>query len=147
MIDPFSPESLEDPYELYDTLRVDAPEWLGALDDLGTFYAQFAGRVPAEVRPTRALGVAGTITQLATLDLGLEREEPDVVHGHPLATKTVTAQLERLSALSVDEIRRELRGGLFYRLRVRHRDNSGDDNDCAGFPGAGFDDGLPVFRQ
>jgi exopolyphosphatase/guanosine-5'-triphosphate,3'-diphosphate pyrophosphatase len=66
-----------------------------------------AGRVPAEVRPRSALGVAGTITQLATLDLGLEREEPDVVHGHRLATQTVAAQLERLSALSVDEIRRE----------------------------------------
>jgi exopolyphosphatase/guanosine-5'-triphosphate,3'-diphosphate pyrophosphatase len=66
-----------------------------------------AERVPAEVRPRRALGVAGTITQLATLDLGLEREEPDVVHGHTLATETVAAQLERLSALSVDEIRRE----------------------------------------
>ena len=64
-------------------------------------------RVPAEVRPRRALGVAGTITQLATLDLGLEREEPDVVHGHALATETVAAQLKRLSTLSVDEIRRE----------------------------------------
>jgi exopolyphosphatase / guanosine-5'-triphosphate,3'-diphosphate pyrophosphatase len=66
-----------------------------------------AERVPVKVRPTRAIGVAGTVTQLATLDLGLEREEPELVHGHRLGTETVAAQLDRLSARSVDEIRRE----------------------------------------
>jgi exopolyphosphatase/guanosine-5'-triphosphate,3'-diphosphate pyrophosphatase len=63
--------------------------------------------VPAEIAPNKAIGVAGTITQLATLDLGLEREEPDLVHGHRLSTETVTALLERLAALPVEEIRRE----------------------------------------
>jgi exopolyphosphatase/guanosine-5'-triphosphate,3'-diphosphate pyrophosphatase len=65
--------------------------------------------VPAEVEPRHAIGVAGTITQLATLDLGLEREEPDLVHGHRLAAEAVESLLERLAALSVDEIRK-LRG-------------------------------------
>jgi exopolyphosphatase / guanosine-5'-triphosphate,3'-diphosphate pyrophosphatase len=63
--------------------------------------------VPAEIEPSKAIGVAGTITQLATLDLGLEREEADLVHGHRLSTETVAALLERLAALPVEEIRRE----------------------------------------
>ena len=64
---------------------------------------------PVELAPQAAVGVAGTITQLATLDLGLEREEPDLVHGHRLTTDAVAALLERLAAMPVDEIRR-LRG-------------------------------------
>ena len=62
--------------------------------------------VPAEIRPRRAIGVAGTITQLATVDLGLEREEPDLVHGHRLSTKAIQQLLERLAAMPVEEIRR-----------------------------------------
>ena len=46
-----------------------------------------AGSVPAEVRPRAAIGVAGTITTIATLDLGLEEEDPDVVHGHRLSAR------------------------------------------------------------
>ena len=64
---------------------------------------------PVKLAPQAAVGVAGTITQLATLDLGLEREEPDLVHGHRLTTDAVAALLERLAAMPVDEIRR-LRG-------------------------------------
>ena len=45
----------------------------------------FQEGVPSSVRPRHAIGVAGTITQLATLDLELEREEPEVVHGHVLS--------------------------------------------------------------
>jgi exopolyphosphatase / guanosine-5'-triphosphate,3'-diphosphate pyrophosphatase len=65
--------------------------------------------VPAEVRPEHATGVAGTITQLATLDLGLDEEDPDVLHGHVLRVATVAGQTDRLSGMSVDEIR-ALRG-------------------------------------
>jgi exopolyphosphatase / guanosine-5'-triphosphate,3'-diphosphate pyrophosphatase len=63
--------------------------------------------VPDSVRPRRAIGVAGTITQLATLDLGLEREDPDVVHGHVLSAEAVAGLLHRLAAMTVDEIRAE----------------------------------------
>jgi exopolyphosphatase / guanosine-5'-triphosphate,3'-diphosphate pyrophosphatase len=59
-----------------------------------------------ELSPRAAVGVAGTITQLATLDLGLEREEPDLVHGHRLAADAVAALLDKLAAMPVDEIRR-----------------------------------------
>jgi exopolyphosphatase/guanosine-5'-triphosphate,3'-diphosphate pyrophosphatase len=65
--------------------------------------------VPSSVRPLHAIGVAGTITQLATLDLGLEREEPDVVHGHVLSADAVAGLLDRLAGMTVDEIR-ALRG-------------------------------------
>jgi exopolyphosphatase / guanosine-5'-triphosphate,3'-diphosphate pyrophosphatase len=71
--------------------------------------AVLAERVPDDVRPRRAIGVAGTVTQLATLDLGLEREEPELVHGHHLSEATVAGQIERLAGLPVGEIRR-LRG-------------------------------------
>jgi exopolyphosphatase/guanosine-5'-triphosphate,3'-diphosphate pyrophosphatase len=65
--------------------------------------------VPADLRPRGAIGVAGTITQLATLDLGLEREEPDLVHGHPLSAQGIEQLLRKLAAMGVDEIRK-LRG-------------------------------------
>jgi exopolyphosphatase/guanosine-5'-triphosphate,3'-diphosphate pyrophosphatase len=61
----------------------------------------------ADLTVEQAIGVAGTITQLATLDLGLEREEPELVHGHRLTTGGVAALLERLAGMSVDEIRAE----------------------------------------
>jgi exopolyphosphatase/guanosine-5'-triphosphate,3'-diphosphate pyrophosphatase len=60
-----------------------------------------------DLAPRSAIGVAGTITQLATLDLGLEREETDLVHGHQLSIELVAALLERLAAMRVDDIRRE----------------------------------------
>ena len=68
-----------------------------------------AGSVPADVRPQAAIGVAGTITTIATVDLGLEEEDPDVVHGHRLSAETVAAWTERLEGMSVEEIR-ALRG-------------------------------------
>ena len=70
---------------------------------------QLAVSVPAEERPTHAIGVAGTITTLATLDLGLEEEDPDVVHGHVLPAATVAEQTGRLCRMTVEEIR-ALRG-------------------------------------
>ena len=68
-----------------------------------------AGSMPAGVRPRAAIGVAGTITTIATLDLGLEEEDPDTVHGHSLSAETVAAWTARLEGMSVEEIR-ALRG-------------------------------------
>jgi exopolyphosphatase / guanosine-5'-triphosphate,3'-diphosphate pyrophosphatase len=64
-------------------------------------------RIPADVRPNAAIGVAGTITSIAALDLGLEDYDSEQVHGHPLSRAGVAAQLERLAALPLDG-RREL---------------------------------------
>ena len=68
-----------------------------------------AGSVPAEVRPQAVIGVAGTITTIGTLDLGLDEEDPEIVHGHGLSAETVAAWTERLEGMTVEEIR-ALRG-------------------------------------
>jgi exopolyphosphatase/guanosine-5'-triphosphate,3'-diphosphate pyrophosphatase len=65
--------------------------------------------VPGRLEARTAIGVAGTVTQLATLDLGLEREDPEVVHGHRMSVETIAGQVEQLAAMPVEEIRR-LRG-------------------------------------
>jgi len=57
----------------------------------------------------RGIGVAGTVTSLAALDLGLVEYDPDRVHGHRLGLDAVRAQLERLAALPLAE-RREVPG-------------------------------------
>jgi exopolyphosphatase/guanosine-5'-triphosphate,3'-diphosphate pyrophosphatase len=57
--------------------------------------------VPAQAET--AIGVAGTVTTLAALDLGLEQYDRERVHGHRLATPTARAQLERLAALPLHE--------------------------------------------
>ena len=41
--------------------------------------------VPRDVRPLSAIGVAGTITSIAALDLGLAEYDPDRVQGHRLS--------------------------------------------------------------
>ncbi|HXV57325.1 MAG TPA: Ppx/GppA phosphatase family protein [Gaiellaceae bacterium] len=64
-----------------------------------------AERVPADVRPERAVGVAGTVTQLAVLALGLEEEDPALVDGHDLPASWIDEQVERLAVLPVEEIR------------------------------------------
>jgi exopolyphosphatase/guanosine-5'-triphosphate,3'-diphosphate pyrophosphatase len=56
--------------------------------------------------PERAVGVAGTITTLAALDLRLPEYDRKRVHGHVLTLAGARAQLERLAALPLDERRR-----------------------------------------
>jgi len=68
--------------------------------------ALLAERVPNDVRPQVALGVAGTITSIAALDLGLEEYDPDRVHGHRVSHEGVAAQLERLARAPIEERRR-----------------------------------------
>src|SRR5581483_9618101 len=47
--------------------------------------------------PTGAIGVAGTVTTVAALDLELPRYDRDRVHGHRLTREGARAQLARLS--------------------------------------------------
>jgi exopolyphosphatase / guanosine-5'-triphosphate,3'-diphosphate pyrophosphatase len=61
----------------------------------------------ADVHAGNAVGVAGTVTTLAALDLRLERYERERVHGHRLTREAAAAQLERLAALPLAE-RREV---------------------------------------
>jgi exopolyphosphatase/guanosine-5'-triphosphate,3'-diphosphate pyrophosphatase len=53
-----------------------------------------------------AVGVAGTVTALAALDLGLVDYDPERVHGHVLTAHAIDEQLARLAALPLEERRR-----------------------------------------
>ena len=57
----------------------------------------------------RGIGVAGTVTSLAALDLGLVDYDADRVHGHRLSRGSVESELELLAALPLAE-RREVPG-------------------------------------
>ena len=54
-------------------------------------------------RPDRAVGVAGTVTTIAALDLGLDRYDPKRIHGHVISREAVAEQTARLAALTVEE--------------------------------------------
>jgi exopolyphosphatase/guanosine-5'-triphosphate,3'-diphosphate pyrophosphatase len=75
-------------------------------EDIDAISAHVREVLPGELRPERAIGVAGTITSLAALDLGLDAYDPDRVHGHVLSAAPVEEQLQRLAALPVEERRR-----------------------------------------
>ena len=86
-------------------LRSDPP----AAHELEACREHVRAGLPGEPRPAHAIGVAGTVTTLATLALGLAEEEPELVHGHRLEAGWVAEEVERLAALPVDALR-ELRG-------------------------------------
>jgi exopolyphosphatase / guanosine-5'-triphosphate,3'-diphosphate pyrophosphatase len=50
-----------------------------------------------------AIGVAGTITTLATLDLGDDEYDPTRTHGHRISIAAVEEQLGRLAAMTTEE--------------------------------------------
>jgi exopolyphosphatase/guanosine-5'-triphosphate,3'-diphosphate pyrophosphatase len=60
-------------------------------------------------RVESAIGVAGTVTSLAALDIGLVDYDAERVHGHVLTTAAVEEQLDRLASLPLDR-RRALPG-------------------------------------
>ena len=58
------------------------------------------------IEPQRAVGVAGTVTTIAALDLGLTEYDPARVHGHVIPRDAVERELARLAALPLEERRR-----------------------------------------
>lgn len=58
------------------------------------------------LEPTDAVGVAGTITSIAALDLGLDEYDRTRVDGHRITSQGAERQLRRLAALSLAERRR-----------------------------------------
>ncbi|MDP9284909.1 MAG: Ppx/GppA family phosphatase [Actinomycetota bacterium] len=75
-------------------------------EDIDAIAAHVRPLLPADLTPTRAVGVAGTITSLAALDLALPAYDRDQVHGHVLTLRAVETQLARLAALPLDERRK-----------------------------------------
>jgi exopolyphosphatase/guanosine-5'-triphosphate,3'-diphosphate pyrophosphatase len=72
--------------------------------------ALLAERVPDEIREqtSAAIGVAGTITSIAALALGLEEYDSEQVHGSRLTAAALGEQLDRLAGVPLSE-RRKLR--------------------------------------
>ncbi len=61
--------------------------------------------VPSAALAASMIGVAGTVTTLATLHLGLAEEEPELVHGHRLPTDWIERELAHLAATPVATLR------------------------------------------
>ena len=68
-------------------------------DAAGAYVASLLPDWPVE----SAIGVAGTVTTLATLDLGLAEYEPERVHGHVVGAAAIDEQLHRLASLTLEE--------------------------------------------
>jgi exopolyphosphatase/guanosine-5'-triphosphate,3'-diphosphate pyrophosphatase len=66
-------------------------------------------RLLPQTRPARAVGVAGTVTTIAALDLGLDGYDPERIHGHRISAAAAAEQVARLAALPLEE-RQELPG-------------------------------------
>jgi exopolyphosphatase/guanosine-5'-triphosphate,3'-diphosphate pyrophosphatase len=64
--------------------------------------AALAGAIPLPSDVT-AVGVAGTVTTLGAIEAGMERFDAERLNGTQLSTGAVTASVERLSRLTVEE--------------------------------------------
>jgi exopolyphosphatase / guanosine-5'-triphosphate,3'-diphosphate pyrophosphatase len=71
-------------------------------EDVEKIRAHVRGLLP-HARPERAVGVAGTVTTIAALDLGLDRYDPERTHGHVISREAVAAHTARLAAMTVAE--------------------------------------------
>ncbi len=63
-------------------------------------------QIPLDAPPAHGIGAAGTVTTLGTLHLGLDEEDPEVLHGHRLPAAWIRAEAGRLAATPVAELRR-----------------------------------------
>jgi exopolyphosphatase/guanosine-5'-triphosphate,3'-diphosphate pyrophosphatase len=79
--------------------------------ELETLREAVAALLPAAIvgRAETLVGVAGTVTTLATIDLGLDREIPEQIDGHRLTAAIVESLLGQLAAVPLSE-RRGVRG-------------------------------------
>jgi exopolyphosphatase/guanosine-5'-triphosphate,3'-diphosphate pyrophosphatase len=68
--------------------------------------AAYARPLLPDFAPSAAVGVAGTVTSLAALDLGLQEYDREQVHGHVLTLDAVEEQLARLASLPLEERKR-----------------------------------------
>jgi exopolyphosphatase/guanosine-5'-triphosphate,3'-diphosphate pyrophosphatase len=80
-------------------LRSDPPTHV----ELEACAAEVQAALP-DLEPTSAIGVAGTVTSLAALELG--HYDPEQIHGRRLSRDEVEVQLERLASVPLEERRR-----------------------------------------
>jgi exopolyphosphatase/guanosine-5'-triphosphate,3'-diphosphate pyrophosphatase len=62
-----------------------------------------------DFRPNTLVGIAGTVTTVCALALGLEKYDPAIVHGHRLSHREVLEAVMRLAAVPLEE-RKKLPG-------------------------------------
>ena len=85
-------------------LKLSPPTSLAMSDTLRTIRTEI--RSLAELRSTaRFIGVAGTVTTLAAIDLGLEHYDSTRVSGHDLSLETIQGIFNRLRIKSVEEMK------------------------------------------
>ena len=70
-------------------------------EDVAAVREHVRGVLP-EASAERAVGVAGTVTTIAALDLGLDEYDPERIHGHRISSEAANEQLARLAAMSVE---------------------------------------------
>jgi exopolyphosphatase / guanosine-5'-triphosphate,3'-diphosphate pyrophosphatase len=79
-------------------------------EDVSAIRQHVRGLLPS-ARPERAVGVAGTVTTIASLDLGLTEYEPDRIHRHRVSREAVAEQTARLASMTVAERARIIEPG------------------------------------
>ena len=89
-------------------LQSDPPTQEDLDDAAAAVRALLAERVPDEIRSdiSSAIGVAGTITSLGALAVGLDEYDRDRVHGFELTAEALDEQLRRLASVPLEERRR-----------------------------------------
>jgi exopolyphosphatase/guanosine-5'-triphosphate,3'-diphosphate pyrophosphatase len=70
--------------------------------ELDAAAAHVRSLLPA-LEASHAIGVAGTVTTLATIDRGDAAYDPERTHGHRISFASVEAALERLGGMTTDE--------------------------------------------
>jgi exopolyphosphatase / guanosine-5'-triphosphate,3'-diphosphate pyrophosphatase len=86
-------------------LKSDPPSARELTECAGYVQSLLNERVPPGLQATHAIGVAGTVTTLATLHLGLDVEDPERVHGHTLTTSWIAEELGLLAGIPVAKLR------------------------------------------
>jgi exopolyphosphatase / guanosine-5'-triphosphate,3'-diphosphate pyrophosphatase len=77
-------------------------------EDVHAVRAHVRGLLP-DATAAQAIGVAGTVTTIAALDLGLPAYDPEPIHGHTISARAARELTMRLAALPLEE-RRALPG-------------------------------------
>ena len=92
-------------------LDSDPPTVAGLRACAAAVRATLGERVPDSLRGgvSDCVGVAGTVTTAAALDLGLVEYEPERIHGHRVSAERIEQQLEALASLPLER-RRQLPG-------------------------------------